>query len=116
MKGREIWKPFIISLAATPICLFLGIASAGAGHGDYFFAKVLFPFTMLSAVVFNSITFPFILPAIVQFPIYGIVFGLANSKNKLVVSIAGVLIVHLLAIFACFLFLGENFFDFLAQI
>jgi hypothetical protein len=109
MKARRFWKPFIIFLAATPFCLLFAYASAGAGHGDYFFAKILFPFTMLSAVFFNSITMPFVLLAIAQFPIYGIIFGLANLKGKLDFSIAGVSVIHLLAIFTCFLSLAEKF-------
>lgn len=110
MKAFRFWKPFIILLAATPFCLLFAFASAGAGHGDYILATVLFPFTMLSAVFFNSITISFVWLAIVQFPVYGIVFGLANLRNKLAISIAVALVIHLSAIFACFLFLRENLF------
>ncbi|HEX8735546.1 MAG TPA: hypothetical protein VF721_09500 [Pyrinomonadaceae bacterium] len=109
MKARGFWKPFIISLAAMPFCLFFGMASAGAGHSDYFFAKVLFPFTMLSVLVFNSITIPFFLLAVAQFPLYGIILGFANLKNKLRVSTIGLLLVHLLALAVCFLLTGERF-------
>lgn len=108
MKARGFWKPFIISLAATPICLVLGLGSAGTGHGDYILATILFPLTMPLSVFFDSAAVLFIL-AIAQFPIYGIILGLANLRNKLDVSIVGVLVIHLLAIFTCFLFLGEKF-------
>jgi hypothetical protein len=102
-------ETFYYLSAATPFCLVFGMVSAGAGHGDYFFAKVLFPFTMLSATVFNSITFPFILLAIAQFPIYGIILGFANLKNKLIVSAIGLLVIHLLTFAVCFLLTGESF-------
>ena len=115
MQAGGFWKPFVLCLAATPFCLVFGMASAGAGHGDYIPATILFPFTLLSFLFFDSITIP-LLPAIAQFPLYGIIFGLANLKNRLDISIAAVLAAHLLAIFACFLFLGERFYGFLAQI
>ena len=73
----------IVSLIVTPLALLLGIGSAGAGHGDYRLAMILFPYTMLSAAIFNSITNPFIILAIIQFPLYGIALGHANEKGRL---------------------------------
>ena len=69
VNSRKFLTPLIICLAATPPLLLLAIGSGGAGHGDYFWAKVLFPFTLLSARVLGSITGPFIALAIVQFPL-----------------------------------------------
>ncbi len=99
----------LISLVATPICLFLGITSAGAGHGSYFLAKILFPFTILLAGLFGSITAPFMLLAVAQFPIYGIVFGAANVKDRIIPFAIGLLLAHVIAVAACFLLIGENF-------
>src|SRR5690242_17468490 len=71
MRSFVRWMPFLISLIVTPVALVLGMMSAGLGHGDYFLAKWLFPYTMLSTVLFGSITIPFLLLGIAQFPIYG---------------------------------------------
>lgn len=109
MRKSEFWKPVIISLVATPICLFLGIASGGAGHGSYFLAKALFPYTMLSVIFFGEITAPFILLAVVQIPFYGVVFGAANTKDRLLPLAGAVLVARILAVAACFLFIGEDF-------
>lgn len=81
MRTRSFWIPVIVSLVVTPIALLLGVGSAGAGHGDYRLAMMLFPYTMLSTAVFESITVPFIALAIVQFPLYGVVLGYANQKG-----------------------------------
>ena len=60
MRRRKFWVPMIASLIVTPVALLMGIGSAGAGHGDYLLAIILFPYTLLSTLVFDSITPPFI--------------------------------------------------------
>ncbi len=109
MKPFEFWKPIILSLVVTPLALLLGIASAGAGHGDYFWAKILFPYTMLSTFLFQSITVPFILLAILQFPFYGLILAFASERKRLG-SLAIVLVVaHILAAGLCLILASENF-------
>ena len=109
MKTFRFWKPVLISLLATPFFLFLGIASAGSGDGSYFLAKILFPFAMLSTVVSGSITDPSILLAIVQFPLYGVAFGVANIIGKLLPLAVGLLLLHAIVVALCFLLINENF-------
>ena len=93
----------IASLIVMPIALLLGVGSAGAGHGDYRLAMILFPYTLLSTSVFDSITPPFIILAIIQFPIYGVALGYANEKRRLL-SISIVLcVVHGIAVAAMLL-------------
>ena len=72
----------IVSLVLTPFLLLLGVGSGGAGHGDYRLAMMLFPYTMLSTFVFDSITVPFIVLAIIQFPLYGVTLGYANQRGR----------------------------------
>jgi hypothetical protein len=109
MKTFGFWKPIIVSLVVTPLALLLGIASAGAGHGDYIWAKILFPYTMLSTFLFQSITAPFILLAILQFPLYGLILAFANERKRLG-SLAIVLaMAHILAAALCLILASENF-------
>ena len=79
MKSSRFIIPFVVSLVATPLFVFLALVSTGAGRGDYVWARILFPFTMLSALVFDAITAPFIVLGIIQFPLYGFLFGKANA-------------------------------------
>ena len=109
MKASAISKPFLVSVVATPFFLFAAAASAGAGHGSYLLAKILFPFTMLSTLVFGSIIVPAIAVAIIQFPFYGFILGRATLKGSLLVRSVALLVIHILAVAACFILIGDNF-------
>jgi hypothetical protein len=87
----RFWIPVLVSLGATPILLCLGFLSTGAGHGTYFLATILFPFTMMSGF---PITTPFIWLGIIQFPIYGVILGFANAKRKLILGACVLLAIH----------------------
>jgi hypothetical protein len=108
---RRPWHrtPIIVSLILTPIALLLGIGSGGAGHGDYFWAKVLFPYTMLSAFLFGSIILPFILLAVAQFPLYGIGLGYTRGGGRFARLAIILLLVHAAAAAVVFLLADENF-------
>jgi len=93
----------------TPLFLYFGIASGGAGHGNYLLAKIVFPFTMLSTKAFGSIIAPFILLAIIQFPVYGFILGWANAKNRIFLPAAALLLLHSAAVIACFFVVDANF-------
>jgi len=109
MKSSKPFLSLVIALVITPVFLFAGLASAGAGHGDYLWAKVLFPFTLLSFRVSGTITNPFMAFAIVQFPLYGFILSIANVKGRHLPSLVALIVVHSLAVAACFLLLNENF-------
>ena len=99
----------MISLIVTPLFLYLGVASGGAGHGNYLLAKLLFPFTMLSTRAFGSIVAPFILLAIIQFPVYGFILGAANVRRTVFLPAIGILLLHSVAAVACFFVVGPDF-------
>jgi uncharacterized membrane protein len=106
MSKLQKWKPFGLSLIATPFLLLVGIASAGSGHGDYLWTKVLFPYTMFSTIFLHSITTVFVVIALAQFPVYGLVLCLIHEKKYM-----GFAIVAVHAVFAalCLLLIGEGF-------
>jgi hypothetical protein len=64
----------ISGIALTvPACV-IALVSAGAGHGNYFAFKLVFPITMLSALL-GGITLPFVIVGLAQFPAYGFMVG-----------------------------------------
>jgi hypothetical protein len=105
MRRSGFWKPVIASLIVTPVALFLGLASSGAGHGDYILATFLFPYAVLliSAVSGEAPAFLVITLAVAQFPIYGIILGLAAEKKKFRLWLLAVLAVHAVTTLICFL-------------
>ena len=88
--------------------IWLAIASGGAGHGDYGFARALFPATMLLTLVEGRIGQIGIAIALLQFPAYGGLVGWASARGRhlpvLVVALA-----HLAAAVACFSGVIPNF-------
>jgi hypothetical protein len=99
----------IASFVATPILLLIPVISTGAGHGDYFWAKILFPYTMLSTLAFRSITTPFILLAILQFRLYGVALGWANQRHKIVLAGASISALHIVAAIVALLLCSDSF-------
>ncbi len=76
----------------VPACL-IAFVSSGAGHGDYFLFKLVYPITMLSTFLFGSITAPFILIGLAQFPLYGYLVGLnwrSPTRRAYLWKLAGV--------------------------
>ena len=104
-KARPAWVVVSIgivigALLALP-ALFIAIASGGAGHGDYVWARALFPLTMLLMLIEGTIGPIGITVSLLQFPFYG---GLAGwtltRRNYLAVGLAAS--IHLIAVVACF--------------
>jgi|SRR5215831_19169597 len=109
MNARRFWIPFVIFFGLTPVMLFLGLTSAGAGHGDYFLAKILFPYTLASTAVSDGIEQPFMWLAGIQYPVYGVVMGLANVRRKLTLAGGILAVVHVLAVVGAFAFANRYF-------
>ena len=103
MKSKLIG--LLTGIALTPIAFFFAVASAGAGHGDYVLARALYPFSILSTHLTDSITFVGIALACVQFPVYGWFVGPVFSKEKRPLSIALVTAgAHAIAVSLAFIF------------
>lgn len=68
----------------------------GAGHGTYIPAMGLFPFGMLGVLLQDKISLPFIIIAILQYPMYGFIVDKANSSRQLRLSLLIVLLTHIL--------------------
>ncbi|HSZ59279.1 MAG TPA: hypothetical protein VK797_26795 [Tepidisphaeraceae bacterium] len=99
----------LLGIVLTPPALFLAVISAGAGHGDYAFARAFFPLPMLATrLTGNYISIPLIVAAILQLQLYGSMVGYALARHRKIV-IAAVAFVHAAAVAGCFSGLIPNF-------
>jgi hypothetical protein len=99
-------------IVVAPVAMFLAVASSGAGHGGYEFAKLLFPYSMLLTLTTgNTITDPLIAMAWTQFPVYGLLLAGAalNSSRALRYASIGIGTLHAIGVIACFSGLIPNF-------
>jgi hypothetical protein len=107
MKTLEFWKPIIVSLIVTPLALFAGGVSAGGGHGDFVWLKVLFPYSLLQAFIFQSAALGILL-AVVQFPVYGIIMAFAGKGRSFGLTGLILTLVHISATVLCFVFIDTT--------
>ena len=97
----------LYSIILTIPAIVLAVFSAGAGHGDYLFARALFPVPMLLS--FNvSISVLSLVAALLQFPVYSWIVGGAKARER-AVPILVVVALHLAAVIACFSGILPNF-------
>ena len=109
MKNGASILGLFLGILVTPIALLFAVASAGGGHGHYLEAKMLFPITMLSSIVFGSITPPFIVLAIAQFPLYGWLLGMGLRSDTPRATLWLPILIHCGAIALNFLIPNPNF-------
>ena len=95
------------TLIAVP-ALFAAIASAGAGHGDYVAARMLFPGPTLLTLLEGSIGIFATSAALLQFPLYGVLLGWSLPRKAYgIASLVGAL--HIAAAICCFTGVLKNF-------
>jgi hypothetical protein len=98
---------FAIALLATPFALLIAVVSGGAGHGDEFWAKLLFPYTAVLRG-HGKLTLTQILVAVVELPLYGLIVGVVAERFQpgevwpVCIAIFIILAVHGTAIWMAF--------------
>lgn len=89
--------------------LFLALLSAGAGHGDYGFARALFPMPMLLTLIqSDNIGILSMATSLLQFPLYGLVLADAFARRRMGWA-ALLVVVHAAAAILCFAGIVPNF-------
>ncbi len=111
MQAGKVIVCILVGVLLTPIAALLAIASAGAGHGHYEFARLFFPYSMLlTRLTGDTITPPLMALALAQFPLYGLAVGLAVLKGRVGWSVVALLAVaHAIAVVLCFSGMIPNF-------
>jgi hypothetical protein len=94
---------FGVGLLVTIPAAVLAIVSGSAGHGDFGFARLLFPFPMLATRLTNdTISFLSMALALAQFPLYGTLIGFyAARRESQGVAIVLMIMIHAAGAVAC---------------
>lgn len=99
----------VLGVPLTVLALLVAIASAGAGHGDYLAARLLFPVPMLASLLTeDTIKVPSVVIALLQFPAYGALIGWSWARHMRYLPLL-VATVHIVATILCFAGLLPNF-------
>jgi hypothetical protein len=99
---QNVLRGTVIGVALGTANIVIAVISAGAGHGTYTAAKILFPYTMYLAEAFaGSITGQLMLLAVLQFPLYGFVLGWAAARGRMKIAIYSILFLHAVAWVLC---------------
>jgi hypothetical protein len=109
LLNMKFLRPLLIASALAPFCMAIAYAAAGAGHGSYFFAKVFFPYTMVSAMLISEITKALVALTMLQFPIYGLAFGMANIYGRSRFAVICIALMHAAAMAICFFISSDTF-------
>lgn len=99
----------LISIPLTLVFIFIAAFFAGGGHGSYFAAQLLFPYTMAATFLTGTITMSLIVIGLLQFPLYGIVLDHGRSRGTFGKYALIIAAVHL-AIFLCALYVTAGTF------
>ena len=100
-----------VGAVITVPAILLAAASAGAGHGDYAIARLLYPYSMLlTRFTGDRISALLIALALAQFPLCGAMIGAATQRPRLRNTVICVITgLHVLAAGACFSGFIPNF-------
>lgn len=79
----------------TPLLLLIAVLLMGGGHGWYEPSMTLFPFGMVGTIFQDTITLPFIISGIIQYPLYGFIIDKARSNPYKKTAILAVVITHI---------------------
>jgi hypothetical protein len=104
VKDIRFWAPIIYSIPVTIVCFFFGAASAGVGHGSGLPFAVLFPYWFALLEIGEALRFTGLgmgvglfgmVLLVLQYPLYGLVIGIAWLKGKLIWAATVLIALHL---------------------
>ena len=96
-----------LSFLTIPL-LFIAFLFADGGHGSYIPAMGLFPFGLISTLLFNRITIPFVVVAIIQYPVYEFIIDKVTVINKCKIVLPILILAHILLAAIIIKLTGEN--------
>jgi hypothetical protein len=91
------------------LALAFSVWQAGAGHGSYISAKLLFPFAMLTVIPVGRLTVMSLVLALAQWPAYCAIIGSRSGRARQNV-VLGLVAIHAAGVFACAAFVSKDVF------
>ncbi|HKB59886.1 MAG TPA: hypothetical protein VKC56_07535 [Gallionellaceae bacterium] len=113
MSRSRIWtylRIAVLSVVIQLVAIVLGGVSAGAGHGSYFVAKLLFPYTLLAGGMEGPIPESFVTLAGIQYLLYGFVWAMAVKYKRVAPVIIALVLVHFSAVVVEFTVFSQTVF------
>jgi hypothetical protein len=98
---------FTLTLLTIPL-LFIAVLFMGGGHGSYKPAIILFPFGLIGILLSDTITLPFIILGVIQYPVYGFIIDKVKATNKIRFVLPLLLFIHTFLAFGIIKLAGEN--------
>jgi hypothetical protein len=101
MMNRRFWFPILASIPITLVSGLIAFTVARVNYGSQWGFAFLFPYSVLIAVLRqfrdDYTDLFFIIPVMLQFPLYGFALGLANVKGKFRQVLIALVALHILA-------------------
>ena len=79
--NRQFTWTIRFTLLTVP-ALIIALLFMGAGHGTWIPATWLFPYGMIGTLFIDRVATPFIILAILQYPVYGFLIDRTGKKKK----------------------------------
>ncbi len=98
----------LATLVATVLALWISWVSAGEGHGNFVWARILLPYSCACMAVpgLHFLVIPF---ALLQYPVYGFLIQLAKKSGQLMGIGSITLALHIVVVTLTFTLLREGF-------
>ena len=98
----------IATVVVTGVALYVAWISAGEGHGNFIWARILFPYACacMSMRALQFLVIPF---SLLQFPVYGFLILLGRKSGQLAIVVASILILHGVVAVLTFTLLQDSF-------
>jgi hypothetical protein len=94
MKNRTVLLSILIGCLVTPILYLLAAFYSGGGH-SLSSVIIAFPYGMVWGLIFKGIIeWPGLILLALQYPLYGLVIGIARVRNRSALYVLVLLILH----------------------
>jgi hypothetical protein len=103
VKGKYKWTLRLSVL--TPILLMFSVFIMGGGHGYFEPTICLFPWATVSIIWLSTLTLPYIIVGLIQYPMYGFLIDKTDKKGRAFLLI---LLIHMILAIIILKYRNEN--------